>query len=247
LIGYRLLITSALLLDKKIRLDEGRLLDFCTLINAITLYDRLVTLPAHLPDEIRESALYNFLVNEGILYEYSAALDWETKEELEDFFGAKVSEEEIMKSKWIHYYMRWDWEGSDDFYDWRHQNEKRDINSPREKFIQEVLRSRRSTSSSIKWNDQTYRDILGEDNVRPFRIRTAAYWLIPGIVPISFLPDFVRIPLITEYNIRLKQMMRESSRTQSIRLFVEKKVQDDFRNDFGLLRIQNQYLYQTRP
>ena len=75
LIGYRLLITSALLLDKKIRLDEGRLLDFCTLVNAITLYDRLVVLPALLPNEIRESALYSFLVKENILYEYSSKLE----------------------------------------------------------------------------------------------------------------------------------------------------------------------------
>ena len=30
LIGHGLLMTSALLLDKKVRLDEGYLLDFCT-------------------------------------------------------------------------------------------------------------------------------------------------------------------------------------------------------------------------
>lgn len=228
LIGNRLLINSALLLDKKIRLDEGRLLDFCTLVNAITLYDRLVTLHAVLPIELTESTLYKFLVKERILYMYNSSMMRETREELEDFFGAKVSDEEVEKSKWIHFHMRWE----NDYYDEHHKN---DINSPREKFIQKVIMSKRSTSSYLAWNDQTYKNIVGEDYISPFRIRTAAYWLIPGILPISFLPDFIRIPLITKYNTRLKQMMRESIKTQSVRLFIEKKVQDDFRSELKKL------------
>jgi hypothetical protein len=61
LIGHGLLTTSALLLDKRMRLDEGRLLDFCNLVNAVTLHERLITLPAAIPRSIRDSAIYQYL------------------------------------------------------------------------------------------------------------------------------------------------------------------------------------------
>jgi hypothetical protein len=35
LVGHGLILTPSLLLDKKLSLDEGRLLDFCTLVNAL--------------------------------------------------------------------------------------------------------------------------------------------------------------------------------------------------------------------
>lgn len=53
LIGHNLLITPALLLEKQLRLDEGRLLDFCTLVNALVLHDRIMTLPAQIPMELK--------------------------------------------------------------------------------------------------------------------------------------------------------------------------------------------------
>ena len=67
----------------------------------------------------------------------------ETREELEDFFGAKVSDEEVEKSKWIHFHMRWE----NDYYDEHHKN---DINSPREKFIQKVIMSKR-IGEAVTW------------------------------------------------------------------------------------------------
>jgi hypothetical protein len=46
MIGHHLLIAPALLLedDRKLPLDEGSFLDLCTMVNALTLHDRLITL-----------------------------------------------------------------------------------------------------------------------------------------------------------------------------------------------------------
>jgi hypothetical protein len=156
LIGNRLIITSALLLDQKIPLDEGRLLDFCTLINAISFYDRLITIPSRLPDEVIQSPLYNYLVDSKILYEFDRYIETDTKEEIRDLFGIKISDEEIGKSSSLHYTARFD---SDFVYD--DQNNTRDINSPRMRLIQQILRSKIHPS---KWNYKTYENIIGTSN-----------------------------------------------------------------------------------
>jgi hypothetical protein len=48
-------MTPAPLLEKRVELDEGRLLDFCNLVNTTILHDCLITLPASLPFEFTES------------------------------------------------------------------------------------------------------------------------------------------------------------------------------------------------
>jgi hypothetical protein len=122
------------ILVNEIRLDEGRLLDFCTFVNAITLYDRLITLPARLPDDIIDSALYKYLLKERILYEYSSYVE-SVQEELDDFLGGGIYTTNV---------------GHQDYY--YHHGVVRDMdfddsmsyntgdNSPRSKFIQEIIR-----------------------------------------------------------------------------------------------------------
>jgi hypothetical protein len=44
MIGQSLLTTSAFLLDKKIKLDEGYLLDFCNLVTVLTLHNTYSTI-----------------------------------------------------------------------------------------------------------------------------------------------------------------------------------------------------------
>jgi hypothetical protein len=101
LIGHNLLITPALLLEKKLTLDEGRLLDFCTLVNALVLHDRIVTLPAEIPNILKESRLYKYLINRKILYElnfdYSKWGDEKREDildEIVDLVGFGISKQE---------------------------------------------------------------------------------------------------------------------------------------------------------
>ena len=67
LIGHGLVFSPAFLLEKKVSLDEGRLLDSSTLINALALHDRLITLPAGIPSNIRDTRLYRYLTDNEIL------------------------------------------------------------------------------------------------------------------------------------------------------------------------------------
>src|SRR5919198_5186540 len=61
LIGQNLLIGPALLLEQTIDIDEGSLLDFCTLVKALTLHDRIITLPSKVPKDLRDTQLYKYL------------------------------------------------------------------------------------------------------------------------------------------------------------------------------------------
>jgi hypothetical protein len=69
IVARNLLTPPALLLGKKIIPDAASLLDFCTLINALMLHDRLVTFNAKCPDEILDLSLYTYLKEKGILVE----------------------------------------------------------------------------------------------------------------------------------------------------------------------------------
>ena len=130
LIGHRILITS-FLLDKKILLDEGHLFNFCTLINAIAFTNRSVTLPAQLPDEMLRSPLYEYLVKKRILYKFDSFIEADTKRNIE------ISKE-TRKTRSLHYSMKWD-NSTNDYYEGS-LNVTGDMNSPRAKVIQEVIR-----------------------------------------------------------------------------------------------------------
>jgi hypothetical protein len=98
LVGHNLLITPAILLEKKKKLDEGNLLDFCTLMNALFIHDRVITLRAEIPPSLLSSSLYQYLADRHILYE----LDFEYEKfgqeeiyELADLFGEAFSKEEL--------------------------------------------------------------------------------------------------------------------------------------------------------
>jgi hypothetical protein len=103
LVGQNLLITSALLLEnnnrpakEQISLDAGNLQDFCTLVNAIVAQNRLLTLPAEMPSEVKNSRLYRYLESKGILRELRPSFDKfnvNEKEEIMDLSGLKSEDE----------------------------------------------------------------------------------------------------------------------------------------------------------
>jgi hypothetical protein len=103
LIGHSLPTTSSLLLDRKLKLDEGRFLDFCTLINVLTLHDRLITLPAMVSEDLKDSPLYSYLSKKGILKEVEFSyrdLSEENRYEWADLLGDTVSESEVERASW---------------------------------------------------------------------------------------------------------------------------------------------------
>ena len=63
------LLTTSLLFDKKTKLDEWRLLDFINLVSVLTLRDGILTLPAIIPQSVRDSRFYKYLQEGAILYE----------------------------------------------------------------------------------------------------------------------------------------------------------------------------------
>lgn len=223
LIGHGLLTTSSLLLDKRVRLDEGRLLDFCNLVNAVTLHDRLITLPAIIPTSLQRSELYNYLQKSGILYElrinYNDFSDDE-KLEMADLFGSTFTEEEadkVLQTTHNEY----------GYGDYANDNiitkDGKEHLLRRKRFINKIIDLKNLHLD--RYNMNTFRELyqlVGSninyvvDRFNPNHsdeltiqfLRTAIYWEIAGKLRLAFLPDFLRIPILTGYNARIKQSLR---------------------------------------
>jgi hypothetical protein len=233
LIGHALLMNAALLLDKKVRLDEGRLLDFCTLINALTLHDRLVTLPSIIPKSLKNSSFYKYLKSRKILYDLKFDFSYfsdEEKLEIEDLFGTRFSENDanLVLGKLRDEY------GNSDYlrYDIKKEDDRK--YHQRSRFIDGVINRRPD-----EWSPGNFalyaipvEDIPGSSILPPPHnrdkefllhfLRTAGYWEISGKLNLAFLPDFMRIPIISGYNARLRQ---------SLRTFISAKVDELVRSE----------------
>jgi hypothetical protein len=248
LIGHNLLITPALLLEKKLTLDEGRLLDFCTLVNALVLHDRIVSIPAEIPDILKESRLYKYLTDRGILHEldfdYSKWGDEERQEMLE-LLRFQISEQEVddaMKKMrdyiWkeiitdpkvpAHLHGRSE-------YEINTPEKEQEINHQRAELIDSIMNVKRGDLNSAEAaiallerakNEYFY---LKNSDLRHHLLRTAAYWEVSGMLKTAFLPDFIRIPIIAGYNAML---------TQTLRTFIQESVDGLIRKELeAALRI----------
>ena len=198
---------------------EGRLLDFCTFINALILHDRILALPAIIPQDLSKSQLYQYLSNRGILYEldfnYSQFKD-EEKNEIMDLFGETFTIEkanevlgrtkELIYKEYINEYFD---NAGPSPQDPLHQDQ---INLFRSKFIDEVI-----NANAADWTRTVpLTSILDKnDDLSKHRLRTAFYWEIATHLGIAFLPDFMRIPILSGYNARVRQ---------SLRMFIESKI-----------------------
>lgn len=209
LIGHGLLIGPALLLQKTRPLDEGRLLDFTSLINALVLHDRLLVLPAQLPSELTESDLYEYLVQRGILNELDfpfGDLPPEFKFEAADLYGEEVSitaldgvsGNSLMRLMYREYNPDLD----DSLY-------SQHVEFERSRAVDQII--------GYKGKDASHDDASssGKGTLDDYRLRTIAYWVVSGYLGLAFLPDFARIPLITGYHARLRQ---------SLRMFIDSQV-----------------------
>lgn len=247
LIGHNLLITPALLLENKLELDEGRLLDFCTLVNALVLHDRIISLPAEIPDILKESRLYKYLTDRGILHEldfdYSKWGDEERQEMLE-LVRFEISEQEADDAmKNMRDYI---WKeiitdpkvpphlhGRNE-YEINTPGKEREINQQRAELINSIMNVKKGDNSadaaiallaSAK-NEHFYRK---NPDLRHHLLRTAAYWEVSGMLKTAFLPDFTRIPIIAGYNATL---------TQTLRTFIQESVDGLIRKELeAALRI----------
>ena len=254
LVGQSILMSTALLLEKGINLDEGRLLDFCTLIKALALHDRLVTLPAYLPEYLKNTRLYKYLQNKNrpILFEldidYKNLIERNKKdmeELLEDVFGNKFSTDDLnivlgqkVAKKELEYAKM--------HYTQEDKSEDGTIfgrgiaGQQRRRFIQEIIERKRSD-----WNIEDTRQLLESiDHVgtriaeptalRPdiqyfeySLLRTAVYLEISSTLSVPFLPDFSRIPTISGYNHTI---------SQSVSMFISSNIDENKRKELEAAR-----------
>ncbi len=249
LVGHTLIAAPALMLEKKVKVDAGGLVDFCTLINALTLHDRLIVLPSRVPRYLQKSKLYRHLIDKNIIYELDISyedlkqdisenvdeirnlvgnydLSWKEIEKiivnpLNDQKGIKITSPSLDVYPTIYS----DYDKSDEYNikdkQWtkqRHEfiNEiiKHDINTWTIKDYTKMLNPddqdalSRSPSSIFDIASKT-ETLMGNEKQLQFHfLRTVAYWQISSIRRIPFAVDFMRIPLVASYNIRIKQVLR---------------------------------------
>jgi hypothetical protein len=245
LIGHNLLITPALLLEKQLRLDEARLLDFCTLVNALVLHDRIITLPAEIPEILEESRLYKYLIDRGILYEldfdYSKWSDDERQEILQ-LVGFGISEQEVDEAmKKMHDYLWREIITDPKIPQQLHGRNEYDINTPwqeqrinqqRAILIESIINVRRgdpnTADAAIALLNTSEVLYLRNEDLRHHLLRTAAYREVSGMLSMAFLPDFIRIPIIARYNARVRQSLRTLIQS-SIDTAVRKELEDALR------------------
>lgn len=220
LVGHNLLITPALLLDKKLRIDEGRLLDFCTMVNTLALHERVITLPAEIPEILKNSSLYQYLIKRNILHELDfdySTLGEDEKLEMQDLLGSLISEKEASDAMDMlrHYVDKeyiTDSEARRRLHGTSEYQQLKQMNNQRNDLIDSIIAvksgSRDSIDTAISLLKGSENLVLRNENIKLHLIRTAAYWLISGKLKTAFLPDFIRIPIIAGYHAKLKQSLR---------------------------------------
>lgn len=228
LVGHGLLLPTSLFLEKKLAIDEGRLLDFGALLNSLVLHDKLVTLPATIPNHILQSGLYRYLRERGLLTVLKISYDeFEVNQraEMMDLFrvtsipkdGVANDPENLLEDgndndsfkeeanivlgdlRYAYKYIeKWDEE--------KYKKNEEKILLKRSRLIEAII-----TSKHEDWiTTGASNPLLGstEEGMRLHSLRTAVYWEISGMCRIPFMPDFLRIPIITGYNQRLSQSIR---------------------------------------
>lgn len=241
LLPLRLITSSALLLDKRVRLDEGNFFDFCTLIKALTLHDRIITLPVeYIPDEILHTSLFTYLADEEL--KILNVLNWnlqdftrEAKEELERSIYRESSKRRI--SKYI----------SDERCEYYLRNEDADIHTEsqigaimeeyihwhtfggpdytplkRETFLNNIMNGFVQRSND-RINGAMTPPIDDRHEDLAFRLRTAFYWEVSETLNVPLMPDLTRIPIISHYHAGIQQSLRMHIQSR-VDEFEQKKV-----------------------
>jgi hypothetical protein len=204
LVGHGLLLPSALFLEKKLPIDEGRLLDFGSLLNALVLHDKLVTLPATVPDHILKSKLYSYLEERDLLYTLDISFnEIETNEIKEMMQRYQMKQKDAktvlgdLRTAPFKYVEKWDLK--------KLEEKEKDIKDKRSKLIDGILASQHKDLLAAD-DDRNY--LLGskEEGMRIHSLRTIFYAEISDHTMIPFMPDFLRIPILAGYdNLRLYQ------------------------------------------
>jgi hypothetical protein len=210
LVGHGLLLPSALFLEKKLPIDEGRLLDFGSLLNALVLHDQLVTLPATIPEHILKSNLYSYLEERDLLYTLNISFDEietnEIKKMMQRYQMKQEDAETVLGD------LRYQDQGNQGKYkyvekwDLKTLEEKENvIKDKRSRLIDGILASQHNDLLAAD-DDRNY--LLGskEEGMRIHSLRTIFYSEISDATMIPFMPDFLRIPILAGYdNLRLYQ------------------------------------------
>jgi hypothetical protein len=216
-VGNNLMIISSRLLDKRgitgdmgeereitrwdereDYLDAGSLLDLCSLINALVFHDRIITLISKWESQQEASTLYQYLMSRGLIkrIEFNKIEDINDAEmlDIEDILRKQISYKQVQSAVSLLFHYP-DYEGGGG-------------SQP-----QKSLRYRRALIESVLKGENNVFDFLGTDEWRHeqefnYRIRTAIYWVFSDTCNIPFQPEFIRIPIIHEYNARIRQSLR---------------------------------------
>ncbi len=194
LVPLRMLTSCAKLLDdrnKAVKLDEGHLFDFCSLITALALHDRIITLPVrYIPGSILDSSLFSYLVKSKTLrvLEWDHINDFEPEErqEVVELFGKEATEKERK--------MFLDRERYDVYLKETVKETGTISDDSRRNFIEQLIRAGKDKD----WNRENP-IILYKTDERTFLFRTAYYWEISLSLVRPFIPDFSRIPIVSTY------------------------------------------------
>lgn len=207
LVPLRLLTNSALLLDKKIKLDEGRFLDFCTFVTAFALHDRIITLRVdHIPDELLNTSLFSYLTDEEIkiLHVLNLNVDDfapEIRGELEVLFGQSISKS-FFPPDWL----------DEEHFEHYFSQELIKSDAQRKEFIDQVI----DIVKRGDWN-RAIPYAANRTDEMAFCFRTALYTKISETLSIPLILDFTRIPIIKRYHARIQK---------SLRMFIQAKVDE---------------------
>lgn len=160
------------------------------------------------PHYVQDSALYTYLRKKRILHELQfdySEFGKQEKREIRDLFGEEFSERQL-----DHVVGDLEYSVYNEFYYYDYQvvnpQDKSD-NLDRSRFIDEVI-----NAQERDWYGGVSSNSVLRDNyfLKLHRLRTLAYWEIAGLLDLSFLSDFMRIPVITGHGRQLRESIRMS-------------------------------------
>ena len=190
-----------------IRLGFLRLLELCSLIEAIVLHDTLFTLPASLPDDVPHLELRKHLIKEGILKEYPLSLvRQQPPSELEAF---TIEWRSMFKN--YNYEHAWDDSDSMQFVSTVECAKQRFGNDDRElihNILEQMLTSIQTAPSALK-------GFVGHDNRSAFR--TIFYWQVADQARLPWYPNVLRLSAL----LMIKRHLRSSLADQVYRIVAD--------------------------
>lgn len=188
LVTSNMLISSALLIQKKISLTAGVLLDFCTLIKALTFHDRIIVLPAYTRG-FEELQLFKYLKKRKILFSLGRDVSFALNNPLlGDLVGKEPSEEDIIREWGVPFQYTY-WNGAAKW-----------LTGLQNHIVDDIIANRQFNLKYLFDSDKDK-----ESREFRYRLRTAMYYELSNQLGLPFIPDFTRIPILIDYDVKITE------------------------------------------